>query len=100
LASGDWPRDPLLAAVGLRARLRRDGFEVRGRVGRRGVRVVVDLPGTETVEVDYRDPDGSDLLCRNSLRASASVELLRGRTIERAWTLDRVAHAEVGGFRT
>jgi hypothetical protein len=68
-------------------------------MGRRRVRIVVDLPATETVEVDYRDPDGADLLCRNSLRASASVELIRGRTVERSWTLDRVAHAEVGGFR-
>ncbi len=100
LASGDWPRDPLLAAVGLRASLRRDGFEVRGRVGRRGVRVVVDLPDVETVEVDYRDPDGAELLCRNSLRATASVELLRGGAVERAWHLDGDAHAEVGGFRT
>ena len=99
LSAGDWPRDPLVAAPGLRARLRRDGFEVHGRVGRRRVRIVVDLPETETVEVDYRDPDGAALLCRNSLRASASVELLRGHMVERTWTLDRVAHAEVGGFR-
>jgi hypothetical protein len=99
LGSGDWPRDPLLAAPGMRVRLHRDGFEVRGRVGRRRVRIVVDLPETETVEVDYRDPDGADLLCRNSLRASASIELLRGRAVERAWNLDGIAHAEVGGFR-
>ena len=99
LASGDWPRDPLVAAAGLRAGLRRDGFEVHGRVGRRRVRVVVDLPDRETVEVDYRDPDGAQLLCRNSLRASASVEVLRGGAVERSWRLDRVAHAEVGGFR-
>jgi hypothetical protein len=63
------------------------------------VRVVVDLPDVETVEVDYRDPDGSELLCRNSLRATASVELLRGGAVERAWRLDGDAHAEVGGFR-
>lgn len=99
LATGDWPRDPLVAALGMRARLHRDGFEVHGRMGRRRVRIVVDLPEAETVEVDYRDPDGAGLLCRNSLRASASVELLRGHTVERAWKLDRVAHAEVGGFR-
>ena len=99
LAGGDWPRDPLVAALGMRARLRPDGFEVHGRVGRRRVRIVVDLPEAETVEVDYRDPDGSGLLCRNSLLASASVELLRGHSVERAWRLDRVAHAEVGGFR-
>jgi hypothetical protein len=99
LTTGDWPRDPLVAALGMRARLHRDGFEVHGRVGRRRVRIAVDLPEAETVEVDYRDPDGAGLLCRNSLRAGASVELLRGQTVERAWRLDRVAHAEVGGFR-
>lgn len=99
LTTGDWPRDPLVAAPALRARLHRGGFEVRGGAGRRRVRIVVDLPEAETVEVDYRDPDGAGLLCRNSLRASASVELLRGHTVERAWKLDRVAHAEVGGFR-
>jgi hypothetical protein len=99
LADGDWPRDPLLAALGTQARLRRDGFEVLGRVGRRRTRIVVDLPAAETVEVDYRDPDEAELLCRNSLRASATVELLHGRTVDRAWTLDGVAHAELGGFR-
>jgi hypothetical protein len=99
LASGDWPGDPLLAALGMRARLHRDGFEVSSRTGQRRVRILVRLPATETVEVDYRDPDGARLLCRNSLRATASVELLRGRTVERAWHLDGIAHAEVGGFR-
>ena len=99
LADGDWPRGPLLTALGTQARLRRDGFEVHGRLGRRRARIVVDLPAVETVEVDYRDPDGAELLCRNSLRASATVELLHGRTVDRAWALDGVAHAEVGGFR-
>ncbi len=95
----DWPVDPLLAAVGLRARLRPDGFEVRGRVGRRRVAITVDLPADETVEVDYRDPDGARLLCRNSERATARIELLRGSAVERSWCLGGVAHAEVGGFR-
>lgn len=99
LAAGDWPRDPLVAAPGLRARLRDDGFEVSGRVGRRRVRIEVELPDVETVEVDYRDPDGAELLCRNSLLANASVEILRGDTVERSWQLDSIAHAEVGGFR-
>jgi hypothetical protein len=100
LAGGDWPRDPLLAAPLTGARLHRDGFEVHSRLGWRRVRIAVDLPGAETVEVDYRDPDGAELLCRNSLRATATVELLRGRTVDRVWRLDGVAHAEVGGFRS
>ncbi|MGZ6764144.1 MAG: hypothetical protein ACXVEH_12225 [Nocardioides sp.] len=105
LADGDWPGDPLVTALATSARLRRDGFEVEGRLGRLGplggrrVRVRVDLPEVETVEVDYRDPDGAALLCRNSLRADATVEVVRGGTVERAWRLDGVAHAEVGGFR-
>lgn len=98
LAGGDWPRDPLVAAVGLRAELRRDGWEVRGRVGRRRVRISVRLPDAETVEVDYADPDGAALLCRNSLRADATVEIT-GPGAQRRWRLDGTAHAEVGGFR-
>ena len=97
--AGDWPRDPLLAAVGLRAGLRRDGFEVHGRVGRRRLRIAVDLPAAQTVEVDYRDPDGAPLLCRNSTLASAAIEITRGRSVERSWRLVGSAHAEVGGFR-
>ena len=90
----DRPRDSLLAAPLLRARMRRDGFEVTGRLGRDRVRVVVDLPWAATVEVDYRDPDGAALLCRNSTLADATVQV-GGRT----WRLDGRAHAEVGGFR-
>jgi hypothetical protein len=99
LDGGDAPRDPLLAAVRLRARLRRDGFEVAGSLGRRRLRIAVDLPEAETVEVDYADPDGGALLCRNSERATATVELLRGGAVERSWRLEGTAHAEVGGFR-
>jgi hypothetical protein len=100
LSGDDWPPDPLVAALGLRARLRRDGFDVRGRVGRQQVRISVDLPESETVDVDYRDPDGASLLCRNSARATAVVELSRRGDVERSWRLDGVAHAEVGGFRS
>ena len=99
LRDGDQPRDPLACALGLRARLRRDGFEVHGRLGRRRLRIDVRLPERETVEVDYRDPDGAELLCRNSLLADCSVELRRGAQVERSWRLDGTAHAEVGGFR-
>ncbi len=99
LDGGDWPGDSLLAALGLRARLRRDGFDVRGRVGRRRLEIAVDLPEGGTADVDYRDPDGAQLRCRNSERASATIRLLRGSAVERSWELDGVAHAEVGGFR-
>lgn len=98
LGEHDWPRDPLLAAVGLRTSLGRDGWEVRGRVGRRRIRITVDLPPRETAELDYRDPDGAALVCRNSLRADATVELSAPGTGQ-SWRLEGVAHAEVGGFR-
>ena len=94
LAGGDVPGDPLLASFGLRARLRDDGFDVRGRLGRRRLSIAVDLPAAETVEVDYQDPDGAPLLCRNSERATARIALA-----DRSWALDGTAHAEVGGFR-
>lgn len=94
LRDGDRPRDTLLAAIGLRARLRRDGFTVTGRLGRQRLRVEVDLPDGATVDVDYRDPDGAALLCRNSTLADATIRLG-----DRAWALDGCAHAEVGGFR-
>jgi hypothetical protein len=100
LTSGDFPRDPLVAGLLMKAALRRDGFEVHGRIGRRQVRIQVDLPERETVEVNYVDPDGASLVCRNSLRGSASIELRRGGAVERAWSLEDTAHAEVGGFRT
>lgn len=94
LRDGDRPRAPLLAAVGLRARLRRDGFSVAGRLGRQRLRIEVDLPEAATVDVDYGDPDGAPLLCRNSTLADASICLG-----DRSWALDGRAHAEVGGFR-
>jgi hypothetical protein len=94
LRDGDRPRDPLLAAPLLRARLGRCGFEVTGRLGRTPVRIEVELPDPGTVEVDYADPDGAALLCRNSLLADAEV-----RVGDRHWRLAGRAHAEVGGFR-
>ena len=90
----DRPRDPLLAALGLRARLRSDGFTVTGRLGRDRVGVEVRLPDPGTVDVDYRDPDGAALVCRNSTLADATI-----RIGDRTWLLDGRAHAEVGGFR-
>jgi hypothetical protein len=98
LRDGDLPGDPLAAAPLLRATLARDGWTVRGRVGRRALRIEVTLPAGRTVDVDYRDPDGADLLCRNSTRAVATIAL-SGPGDPRRWRLDGTAHAEVGGFR-
>ena len=98
--TGVWIHHELLAAAGLRATLRPDGFEVRGRVGHRRIRLAVELPDAQTVEVDYRDPDGAELLCRNSTLAAATIEITRAGSVERSWRLDGRAHAEVGGFRS
>ena len=98
LGGRDLPGDPLLTAPALRTRLRRDGFDVRGWVGRRRLRMEVHLPGSGTVDVDYQDPDGARLRCRNSLLASAHIRL-EGRGRRDVWSLDGTAHAEVGGFR-
>jgi hypothetical protein len=98
----DAPRDPLLTALGLRTRLRRDGWTVRGHLGRRRIEIDVRLPEDRTVDVDYRDPDGRALVCRNSERAQAAVRLLRRErgtwVAERDWFLPDSAHAEVGGL--
>ena len=99
LRDGDLPGDPLAASPLLRTTLRRDGWTVRGRLGRRTLRIGVTLPEAATVDVDYADPDGAALLCRNSTRAHATIELGRGPGAARSWRLDGTAHAEVGGFR-
>ncbi len=98
LGGRDVPGDPLLTAPALRTRLRRDGFALRGWTGRRRLRMEVDLPEASTVDVDYQDPDGARLRCRNSLLASAHIRLDGGGRQD-VWTLDGTAHAEVGGFR-
>ena len=96
----DWPRDPLAAALFLRCRTGARSWEVRGAVGRRRIRVSVELPVDETVSLGYVDPDGATATCRNSERASAdiSVELRAPRSwhTEAHWTLDGTAHAEMG----
>lgn len=97
----DRPRDPLLTALGLRTRLQRDGWSVRGRLGARRIEIDVRLPEDQTLDVSYLDPDGRTLVCRNSERAQASIRLLRrgrGRwEVERDWLLASSAHAEAGG---
>jgi hypothetical protein len=97
----DSPRDPALAAFRTRTRLGADRWSVRGPLGGRRLEIDVRLPAEETVEVDYADPDGHALVCRNSERADAHVRLLgrsgRRWVTEREWRLDGPAHAEVGG---
>jgi hypothetical protein len=96
----DWPANPLGAAIGLRTKLRPDGFTVRGAVGRRRVRIEVGLPPDRCVVLGYHDPDGATATCTNSERADASIALddwVADRWREtRRWDLDGTAHAEVG----
>ncbi len=97
----DIPGDPLRAGLRLRTKLARDGWTVTGRLGKRRLEVDVRLPDDQTVDVTYVEPDGNDLVCRNSERAWASVRLLtrsgRSWVPEHEWVLEDIAHAEVGG---
>jgi hypothetical protein len=97
----DLPGDPLVAALGLRTKLQRDGWTVRGRLGTRRIEIDVRLPEDQTLDVSYLDPDGRLLVCRNSERAQASIRLLRRErrrwVTERDWLLTSTAHAEAGG---
>ncbi len=97
----DWPRDPLAAAPLLRTRIGKDRWSVRGRIGRRRVEIEVDLPPDQAVAVDYRDPDGRELVCRNSERANARISVLERDAghwdVVRRWQLTGTAHTEVGG---
>ena len=95
----DWPRNPLLAAPLLRAKLGLPTWTVAGTVGRRRLRVEVELPDERSIAVDYTDPDGAGSVCTNSERADAEIVVERwaGRwEKERAWVLDGTAHAEIG----
>ncbi len=97
-----WPRFPLLAAWRFHARIRGDTWTVRGRMGGQQLQVQVTLPTTQTVELEYVDPDGAHALCRNSERATAHIVVQHARrqttTIE--WQLDGTAHAEIGRHPT
>lgn len=97
----DWPARPLLAAAGFRAQLGRHHFAVSGIVGRRRLRVDVDLPAERCVALSYTDPDGATVTCTNSELANTDVVLERWRgrlgwVEERRWTLAGTAHAEIG----
>lgn len=101
----DWPRGDWRSALGrcglgrFRAQLGLPDWTVTGRAGLRRIRVEVHLPPESTVAVDYRDPDGTTRVCRNSERADATVVLERWRgrwRTERRLRLAGTAHAEVG----
>lgn len=93
LSGVDWPaRDPLLAALGLRARIGLPEWSVTGR----GLHVAVRLPTERTLAVPFTDPDGSALVCHNSERADADIELTLPGRPSRRWELRGTAHAEVG----
>lgn len=97
----DWPARPLLAAPCFRAKVGDHRFTVAGSVGRRRLRVDVELPPARCVSLAYTDPDGATATCTNSERADAEVVLARWRgrggwVEERRWTLAARAHAEIG----
>jgi hypothetical protein len=99
---GDWPvRAGLGTAARMRSRIDLPEWTLHGRVGDRRLRVDVRLPEEQTVTLEYAEPHGTRVVCRNSERADATVLLERriGRrwTSERRWELTGTAHAEVGG---
>jgi hypothetical protein len=92
--------DPLLAAPRLHARIDLPTWSVRGRLGAYRVAITVTQPEEATLAVDYRDPDGTPAVCRNTERADAAIVLERpaagGWAVARRWELRGTAHAEVG----
>lgn len=101
-ADGDWPaRAGLLTAKRMRGRIGLPDWSVRGRIGNRRIRVDVHQPPAETLALDYAEPRGDRVVCRNTERADVTVSTERraGRRWEpeHEWTLRGTAHAEVGG---
>jgi hypothetical protein len=95
----DWPRDPMAASPMFRARLGLPHWRVRGTVGRRRLRVEVDIPAARAVAIAYEDPDGAPATCTNTERADAEIVIERWRRrweTERHWSLRGTAHAEIG----
>ncbi|WP_219632789.1 hypothetical protein [Haloechinothrix aidingensis] len=92
--------DTLLAALRLKADVGLPTWRVWGRSGEYWLHIEVTQPPEDTVDVDYRNPDGSPAVCHNTERAHAHLVVQRrtgGRwTTYREWTLDGTAHAEVG----
>jgi hypothetical protein len=97
----EWPAgDPLLGALRLKARIGLPTWTVQGRLGDRRIQVEVTQRPEETLLLDYANPDGEKLVCRNSERADCVIHVDR-RTggvwaRERSWHLEGTAHAEVG----
>jgi hypothetical protein len=100
-----WPRRVERSAVGwagagrFRADIGLPVWSVTGRSGLRRIRVHVTQPEERTLALDYKDPDGSPAVCRNSETADARILLERwwgGWRTEAEWSLDGTAHAEVG----
>jgi hypothetical protein len=97
----DRPRDPLLQAPLLRARLGLPTWRVRGPIDHRH-RITVDVSQDpqRSVQIGYTDPDGATATCHNTELATVDVRLdrltARGWQPQRSWHLDRTAHAEIG----
>lgn len=101
-SDGDWPTHAgLLTAARMHARIGLPTWSVRGRIGGRRIRVEVRMPAEQTVTLDYAEPSGDRVVCRNSERADVTVEIdrrERGRwRSEHRWSARGTAHAEVGG---
>lgn len=101
LSGSDWPAaDPLLAAARFKARIGLPEWTVTGRWAGRRLTVTVTQPADRQATVPYTNPDGTESLCHNTERASATIVLERrlgGKwRPERTWHLDGTAHAEVG----
>lgn len=99
----DWPRHPLATAPLFHAEPALPEWTLRGVAGRHRLTAEVRLDPASSVDVPYRDPDGSSAVCTNSERASAVVVLERREArrwaVRRRWRLDGTAHAEVGTRR-
>ena len=95
----DRPRQPIVIALVGRAHLALPEWHITIYGWRRRLRVSVVIPPERSVALTYVDPDGSTCTCTNSERASAEVTLEAykgGWRIERHWSLDGTAHAELG----
>ena len=96
----DWPRDPLAAAAGSRARLELPRWYASVTTPGRRLRTGVRIPPSSSVTLEYRDPDDAASRCTNSCRADIEVRLerrtLRGWEVERSWSLRGTGHAEIG----
>lgn len=101
-ADGELPAGSgLLSALRLRSHIDLPTWSVHGRLGRRRIDVEVHLPAAGTATLDYAEPSGERVVCRNSERADVTLTVSRrggtGWRPERTWRSAGTAHAEVGG---